>query len=168
MKRILLFFIVIVTVNMGAQSQNTLKRQIDSAVVDSLSMALKKLQHDYDYLDTTTQLKQLKQDIANLNINIQIKSNELRMDYYHRSYNSTLCSQYEKYYRAAIDSGKSHKELYDTIKTKLVLKMIESNFTEVEIDLLRALCDAIDSEFSLLESILDYYNTVLGLYKDKW
>jgi hypothetical protein len=168
MKRILLFFIVIVTVNMGAQSQNALKRQTDSVVIDSLRMALKKLQHDYDYLDTTTQLKQLKQDIANLNINIQIKSNELKMHCYHSPYNSAICAQFEKYYRAAINSGKSSKELYDMLKTKFVLKMIESNFTEVEIDLLRALCDTIDSEFSLLDSNLDYYNTVLGLYKDKW
>jgi hypothetical protein len=168
MKRILLFFIIIVTMNMGAQSQNSLKRQTDSVVIDSLRMALKKLQHDYDYLDTTTQLKQLKQDIANLNINIQIKSNELRMDCYHSAYNSALCAEYDRYYRTAIDSGKSSKELYDILKAKLVLKMIESSFTEEEIDYLRILCASIDSDFSLLENCLNYYNTVLGLYKDKW
>lgn len=166
-KLILLFILTLFGMScVVAQDNNPSQTSDLKAYVDSLSTKLNTLQHDYDYLYCSHEIGLQHLELKDLINNVDIKSNEILIRCYRGRYDSDLYSSYRSYYNAQVD-------LYDTVKGKVEavqgavrLKILSSNFTQNEIDVLMKGCEFLDRCLSTLQSSLDYCEFVLGMYRD--
>ena len=145
---------------MSAQEKNEMQK------IDSLQCKLDKLQHDYDFLDCSFQLHQLLADLENYSNGINIKSNEIRIDYSHGRYDPKLYRAYKDNYDASEENLTSKEYLAFQTIFLVMGKMESSTFSEEETNILNAKMKAVDTSLSAAKSALNYYNVVLGIYRD--
>lgn len=163
---ILVAFMGIMSVTAQEQKSDSIQSNSIYAYVDSLSVKLEKLQHDYDFLYCNYKLEDIQNDLTDLANNINIKSNAVLIDCYHGRFNVDLYIAYRDNYDSSVDLFESLKETVASIKALVALKMLSSNFSEDEIKLLGHCFDVLDKGLVSSESALNYYKTVLGMYKD--
>lgn len=145
---------------MSAQERNELQK------IDSLQYKLDKLQHDYDFLDCSFQLHRLAADLENYSNGINTKSNAIRIDCYHSRYDSMLYRAYKDNYDASEENLTSKEYLAFSTIFLVKGKMESSTFSEEEIKTLNAAIKNVEFSLSAAKSALNYYNVVLGIYKD--
>lgn len=166
-KLILLFILTLFGMSCVVAQDNNLSQTSDlKAYVDSLSTKLNTLQHDYDYLYCRHEINQLQSELNYLQHDVNIKSNTILISYYHEGYDSDLYSSYRSYYNAQVDLYDTFKERVEGVQRAVRLKILSSNFTQNEIDVLMKGCKFLDSCLSTLQSSLDYCEFVLGMYRD--
>ncbi len=168
MKKLILLFILTLfgMSRVVAQDNNPSQTSDLKAYVDSLSTKLNTLQHDYDYLYCRHEINRLQSELNYLQHDVNIKSNTILISYYHEGYDSGLYSSYRSYYNAQVDLYDTFKERVEGVQRAVRLKILSSNFTQNEIDVLMKGCKFLDSCLSTLQSSLDYCEFVLGMYRD--
>lgn len=168
MKKLILLFILTLfgMSRVVAQDNNPSQTSDLKAYVDSLSTKLNTLQHDYDYLYCSHEIKQLESDLKDLMHDVNIRSNAILISCYHGRYDSDLYSTYRSAYNSLVDLYDSVKERIEVAQRAVSLKILSSNFTQNEIDVLMKGCEFLDSCLSALQSSLDYCEFVLGMYRD--
>ena len=149
-----------------AQDNNLSQTSDLKAYVDSLSTKLNTLQHDYDYLYCRHEINQLQSELNDLQHDVNIRSNAILISCYHGGYDSGLYSAYRSSYNALVDLYDSVKERIEVGQGAVRLKILSSNFTQNEIDVLMKGCGTLDRCLSTLQSSLDYCEFVLGMYRD--
>lgn len=138
-----------------------------TVTIDSLSVKLAKLQHDYDYLSCDYQLYQMKMDLNGLTQDINIKANALTINLYHGRYERALYTAYSENYDAYCSNYEALKRKLESVQNLIVAKVITSNFTDLELDVIKASLGSIDQGMAVVESGLKYYDVVLQAYRDK-
>lgn len=166
-KLILLFILTLFGMSCVVAQDNNLSQTSDlKAYVDSLSTKLNTLQHDYDYLYCRHEINQLQSELNDLQHDVNIRSNAILISCYHGGYDSGLYSAYRSCYNALVDLYDSVKERIEVGSRGVSLKILSSNFTQNEIDVLMKGCGTLDRCLSTLQSSLDYCEFVLGMYRD--
>lgn len=168
MKKLLLLFILTLfgMSRVVAQDNNPSQTSDLKAYVDSLSTKLNTLQHDYDYLYCNHEINQLHSELNDLQHDVNIRSNAILINCYHGRYDSDLYSAYRSGYNSQVDLYDAYKERVEGVQRVVRLKILSSNFTQNEINVLMKGCGTLDRCLSALQSSLDYCELVLGMYRD--
>lgn len=168
MKRLILLFILTLfgMSRVVAQDNNPSQTTDLKAYVDSLSTKLNTLQHDYDYLYCSHEINQLQSELKDLMHDVNINSNAILIRCYRGRYDSDLYSIYRSGYNSQVDLYDAFKERVEGVQRVVRLKILSSNFTQNEINVLMSGCETIDRCLSALQSSLDYCELVIGMYRD--
>lgn len=166
MKKIVLFIFVAVfgVMTVTAQEVDSLQTNDLSARVDSLSMELKQLRHDYDYLCCEYKLHSIAQDLQILINQINSQSNAVQIYDNHGNFNMDLYRTYKLNYESSLDLVNSHKILVESVKTFVALKISTSDFTDAEIRILKTNCVVIDRAVVAVETSLNRYKVSIASY----
>ena len=164
MKHILLLFLAaIISINAAAQNADSLETKVEH--VDSLNAKIEKLQHDLDFLSCKYELNKIVTDLSIGKDEVNSNSNAVLINCYHNRFDRRLYTAYQEYLY-------SKKGWYDAIKdqiestiTFVTLKMISSDFSEMEKDCIESSINVIDKAKYSFEQTLDYYETVLDIYR---
>ena len=136
------------------------------AYVDSLSTKLNTLQHDYDYLYCSHEINRLQFELKDLMHDVNFDSNAILIKCFLGRYDSDLYSIYRSGYNSQVDLYDAFKESVEGVQRAVRLRILSSNFTQNEIDVLMNGCETLDRCLSALQSALDYCELVLGMYRD--
>lgn len=164
MKHILLLFLTaIISMNAAAQNADSLETKVEH--VDSLNAKIEKLQHDLDFLSCKYELNKIVTDLSIGKDEVNSNSNAVLINCYHSRFDRRL-------YKAYQENLYSKRGWYDAIKkqiestiTFVTLKMISSDFSEMEKDCIVSSINVIDKAKYSFEQTLDYYETVLDIYR---
>lgn len=167
MKKFIFFLSLFVSVaNLNAQDNNIETSASLELVVDSLSEKLNKLQHEYDFLYCSHELALLNLEIKAEIDNVDIKSNAILINCYHSRFNIDLYTAYRDNYNTSLELFNSIESKVSLVKASVALKILSSNFTKTDIDVLVKGTELLDKCLLKLESSLNYYKVVLNVYKD--
>ena len=164
---ILLAFFGVINVN--AQEIDFLQIKSDTISIESLAAKLDKLQHDYDYLKLDSELNRMQLKLEILANNIKNYSTDLEIDCYHYNgrYMNEICSSSSDNYNVSVKLLNSLKETITQLKAMVAIKIISSNFSEDEINLLNHNCNTLDLGVRLVEKALASYKITIDWFKDK-
>lgn len=168
MKKASFFLIAFISVfQAAAQETDTTVVSPKVVFVDSLTIRLNKLQHNYDYLEceyvlnkTITELKLLSNDIRTL-------SNSLLIDIYHGIYTDELYNSYVDNYIGCCFVFDNLKDQIDTVRILVDFKMSEGDFSRSQLDVLNSGLSVMLKSTNVVEASLDYFYRVLKAYKNK-
>lgn len=163
MKKVLLLIIIaIISVNASAQDTSS-----SAITIDSLSVKLEKLQHDYDFLLCGFELYRIMAEQSELNQDIKIQTNAILLDIYNSKYNRDLYKAYLDSYDINSALFEQQKEYYEQKKKFVMFKAITSGFSETEISLIELDFKKIDNGIAKVKSSLKYYKFLVDAYRDK-
>lgn len=163
MKKVLLLIIIaIISVNASAQDTSS-----SAITIDSLSVKLEKLQHDYDFLLCGFELYRIMAEQSELNQDIKIQTNAILLDIYNSKYNRDLYKAYLDSYDINSALFEQQKEYYEQKKKFVMFKAITSGFSETEISLIELDFKKIDNGIAEVKSSLKYYKFLVDAYRDK-
>lgn len=161
MKRLVVILIaLIVAINVNAQ-ENSQSEDLN-ARIDSLTTKLNQLQHDFDFLDCRYLIDKLANEIKGFGTDIEVRSHSISLD---RVYLSPLYESYKRYYDATIETLNAQKSNVEQLKALLFLKLVTSNFTEKEQELLNSSMKLLDKALTSAEASLDLLKDALDGYK---
>jgi len=165
MKHVLLIIVaVIISINATAQNADSLDTKVENT--DSLNARIEKLQHDFDFLSCKYELNKIITDLSVSNCEVNNRSNAILLNCYHSRFDRDLYDSYKDYYYSKKNLYDSMKENITVTTTLVTLKMIASNFSEMEMNYIKSNINVITNAQNSFEKALDYYNTVLGIYWD--
>jgi hypothetical protein len=165
MKHILLLFVAaIISINATAQNVDSLETKVSH--VDSLNAKIEKLQHDLDFLSCKYELNKIVTDLSIGKDEVNSNSNAILINCYHSRYDRKLYRAYQEYLYSRRRWYDSIKDQIESTITFVTLKMISSDFSEMEKDCLAQSINVIDKAKSSFEQSLDYYETILDIYRD--
>lgn len=168
MKKILFTILISIFGVMSSKAQeiDSLQLKSDSITVESLAARLDKLQHDYDYLKCEFELRQDANDIGIITNEIQISVNYLLNECYHRKFDNDLYKVHRDKRNEYVRYLNALKENIKIKETSVALRIISSNFTNKEIELLKYLSNMPSQRVLVLEGALRQYEIVLDIYKN--
>lgn len=135
--------------------------------IDSLSLRLNKLQHDYDFMYCDYELHKLIMDLKDLAHSIDISSNGVIINVYNSRYDRKLYNAYLSNYNSDCALFDSLKEKIEAVKTAVFVRMMTSVFTDKEQSVLTKSFDVVNKAVMKVDSSLDYYDIVIKAYRDK-
>jgi hypothetical protein len=154
-------------VNVMSQETEKLPSQQTEIPVDSLMIRINKLQHNYDCLECKFELQSLIFELKDLSNEISISSNNLLLYYLTSQMDIDFYTSYLSLYNAKVDSFNSSKEKVDLVKVLVSYKMLLSDFSELELNVISQSFNSIDSLMSLVDQSLQYFKVVIDSYKSK-
>lgn len=164
MKHILLLFLAaIISMNAAAQNADSLETKVEH--VDSLNAKIEKLQHDLDFLSCKYELNKIVTDLSIGKDEVNSSSNAILINCYHSRYDRRLYRAYQEYLYSKRGWYDAIKDQIESTITFVTLKMISSDFSEMEKDCIVSSINVIDKAKSSFEQSLDYYETVLDIYR---
>ena len=135
--------------------------------LDSLAVQVEQLKHDLNYLQCEYELLKMENYIESLGKDVNIKTNGALIDVYNMRYDREL-------YKAFVESYDTYSAYYDSLKEKfnsttryVVYKVLSSNFSDTEVEVLESYIESIKRSFSTAEAALNYYDVAIKAYKDK-
>ena len=171
MKKILFTILISIFGVMSSKAQeiDSLQLKSDSITVENLAASLKKLQRDYDFLSCDYELNKMQLKLEILANNIMNNSIDLQIDCYHYSgkYMKELCLSCSDNYNASVELLNSLKETITQLKAMVSNKIISSDFSEDEINLLNHNCNTLDIAVRCVEKSLANYKVNIDWFKDK-
>ena len=168
MKKGLLFLVAIVSVlYTSAQEIDSLNYHSAAISIDSLSIRLNNLQHDYDFLFCDYQLHKIIADLKDLAHSINNSSNGVVINYYNGRYDRALYTSYVNKYDSDCALFDALKENFESVGAFVAVKTVSSGFTEKEINVLNASFRVIEKAVINVESSLQYYDVAINAYRNK-
>lgn len=166
MKKIVLFIFVAVFGVMTAIAQEVDSLQSDdlSARVDSLSMQLKQLQHEYDYLYCKYELDIVAKELQILVNDINNSSNTILIYDNHNSFDMDLYRAYKLHYDVSVENFNAIKKKVDALREVVAHKISASNFMVTELNVLRGCNEVIDLAVASAETSLNKYKVSIASY----
>ncbi len=167
MRRILLAIIVSIlgATTVYAQESDSLHLKSSSISLDSLIAKLNTLQHNYDFLYCDFELHKAMSDITEFSTSLNLASNSLMTYYYNSAFNRDLYASYLGLYNAKAETFQSLKEKVGVTTSAILSKMLSSNFTKQEIDVISASFELLSSLISTAEKTLSHFEITLNTYK---
>lgn len=166
MKKILLLIIAIVGVlQVSAQEADSLQNKSAALTIDSLTVKLNKLQHDYDYLYCDYELHKLMTDLTNLSNSVDISSNSLITYYYNSRFDRALYTSYVNNYDAKCAAFNTLKDKIEVVRVAVLVRGLSSNFTEMELSVIKASLAVIQQSTSTVEASLKHYDVAIQTYR---
>lgn len=167
MKKVLILLVSIVCVwNTYAQDVDSLQVQ-QPITLDSLAVQVGKMQHDLSYLQCEYELLKMEKYIQTLANEVNIKTNGLIIDVYHSRYDRELYSTFVESYDTYSAYYDSLKEKFNSTTRYVVYKVLSSDFSDTEVEVLDAYIESIKRSFSSAEAALRYFDVAIKAYKDK-
>lgn len=164
MKHILLLFLAaIISINAAAQNADSLETKVEH--VDSLNAKIEKLQHDLDFLSCKYELNKIVTDLSIGKDEVSSNSNAVLINCYHSRFDRRLYKAYQEYLYSKRGWYDAIKDQIESTITFVTLKMISSDFSEMEKDCIVSSINVIDKAKYSFEQTLDYYETVLDIYR---
>ncbi len=168
MKKVLLLLVALVGVlQASAQEMDSMQSQSTPISIDSLSVRLDRLQHDFDFLSCDYRLQKLIMDLKDLQHTIGNSSNGVVINVYTNSrYNRNLYNSYLNDYesdRYLFDAVKKQSEV---VRTAVYVKLLSSDFTDKERDVLTSSLNVVEAAISAVDNSLNYYNVAIEAYRD--
>ena len=164
MKHFLLLFVAaIISINTTAQNVDSLETKVSH--VDSLNAKIEKLQHDLDFLSCKYELNKIVTDLSIGTDEVNSKSNEVLINCYHSRFDRSLYKVYQVYLYSRRGWYDAIKDQIESTITFVTLKMISSDFSEMEKDCIVSSINVINKAKSSFEQTLDYYETILDIYR---
>ncbi|MBR4149472.1 MAG: hypothetical protein IKT94_05000 [Rikenellaceae bacterium] len=165
MKKLVLIVFVAVFGALNANAQEVDSLEIDQkSIIDSLSMELTKLRHEYDFLQCDYELFQLQSKLQAFLNEVNIKSNSVLITYYNNRFDVDLYISY-------LDNYNSCVELFDAMKNSVALKkrLIEAysdKFSYLSNDYFSSVYyNLLDGYLTQIQNALDYYKITIDTYK---
>lgn len=169
MKKLLLLLVALVSaLQASAQNVESMQNQSATVSIDSLSLRLNKLQHDYDFMYCDYELHKLLMDFKDMSNSIHISSNGVVINYYNTKYERALYESYLNNYEAYSFSLNSLKDKYEVVRLLVLVKMASSNFIDAEQKVINSYFDTIQAAVTNAENALNYYDATIKAYKSKW
>lgn len=169
MKKLFIVLIAIVSA-ISVNAQENVKKEKDLAVVvDSLTAKLNKLQNDYDYLYCTNELNDFFNKLGQLKQDISIDCNKLNNYIYNYKFEYSMYNALKRNYDSYINYFETLKEGRDATFGNIYLKILVSDFTDLQIKYLRhRMENEYPSAINSIETGLNLYKLCLDEYKKKW
>ena len=168
MKKVLLLLVAIASVlQASAQEMDSMQGQSASISIDSLSLRLNILQHDYDFMYCDYELHKLIMDLKDLAHSIDNSSKGVVINVYNSRYDHNLYNAILKDYNSDCALFDALKEKIDAVKAAVFVKMMSSSFTDKEIQVLTLSFEVVSKVVMKIESSLNYYNAAIKAYRDK-
>ena len=169
MKQIVIVILMMLlgVVNVMSQETEKLPSQQTEIPVDSLMTRINLLQHNYDYLECKFELHDLRYELKDLSHHISINTNSLLLYYYTSQIDTDLYTLYLDLYNSMMNSFNLSKIRVDPVKFMISQKMSESEFTEIERDVISQSFVSIDSLLSYVDQSLQSFKVVIDSYKKK-
>lgn len=168
MKKLFLLIVTTITIlNASAQEVGSSQDQSTPVSIESLSLKLDKLQHDYDYMYCDYELHKLLMDLKDLSHSVGRSSNAVMINYYNDIYDRGLYDSYVNDYEAACGFLDSLKEKIEAVQIAVGVKIMSSDFTDAESNVLCAGFKTIKQAVTSVEASLNYYNVTLKAYRGK-
>lgn len=169
MKKLFIVLIAIVSANVLFAQENVKKEKDLAVVVDSLTAKLNKLQNDYDYLYCTNELNHFLNKLGQLKQDISIDCNKLNNYIYNYKFEYSMYNALKTNYDSYINYFESIKEGRDATFGNIYLKIIVSDFNDLQIKYLK---HRMENEYpagiNSIETGLNLYKLYLDEYKKKW
>ena len=164
MKNVILIFLFMVLgiINTTAQEVDTIKVNSTNTKIDSLAVKLSNLQHDYDFLYCRFLLNEHKIDLIYLMQDANNRS--LVVNSFH-IFRTDLYISFKESYESSYSLFETIKNSYESTKDLILSKIISSNFSEKEWDLLTKHLNAVDAAVSATEISLRTYKSSIDTYK---
>lgn len=168
MKQILLFIFVAIfgVMTATAQEVDSLQSENLSARVDSLSMELKQLRHDYDFLLCQYKLVCLDIDLNSISSKAVSGSNGLMVWIQHSKFDVDLYLSSKHHYDSLVESFNTVKSRIEVEQEFIDSKSILSNFSVVEKMQLSAKEIELYSGITMVEAALEHLKIVIETYKN--
>ena len=169
MKKVFLLLVAIASVlQVSAQEKNnSLQDQTATVSIDSLSIRLERLQHDFDFLSCDYQLQKLIMDLKDLSLAISNSSNGVVINVYTNSrYNRNLYNAYLNEYESDNSLFDTLKEHAKVLKAAVFVKMMTSGFSDEERSVLTKSLNVVEAAIITVESSLNRYNIAIEAYRD--
>ena len=166
-KIVLLAFSLLFAIHAYSQDNDKLPEQSTAVSIDSLTVRLKRLQHDFDFLSCEYKLNEVKSELDELTHYIDISSNGILINLYHSQYDRALYAAYSKRYEAFCTNFDALKEKMETVKFSVAYDMMMLGFTDDEFIVLRAGLDSIEKSLNRADYSLSYHDAVLRSYQGK-
>ena len=164
MKHILLLFLAaIISMNAAAQNADSLETKVEH--VDSLNAKIEKLQYDLDFLSCKYELNKIVTDLSIGKDEVNSNSNAVLINCYHSRFDRRLYKAYQEYLYSKRGWYDAIKKQIESTITFVTLKMTSSDFSEMEKDCIVSSINVIDKAKYSFEQTLDYYETVLDIYR---
>lgn len=167
MKKVLLLILAVVSVTQAYAQVDSLKFESPAITVDSLSVRLDKLQHDYNFLYCEYKIQKLITEMSDFEHSVDIAALRLLSNFYHTDYDSQLYSAALRQFNAFSTLLEVKKDNIKAVKFSVLSKILESDFSEKEQNALRTSVDYIDKCLSTAEASLSYLNIALQGYLSK-
>lgn len=168
MKKILFTILISIfgVTSSKAQEIDSLQIKSDTIPIESLAARLDKLQHDYDYLYCESKLNSLQYELRIFTNSIDISSNSIKAWCFNSKFSITLYNSYRKEYDANVELLSVLKENVELMQISINLKIIASNFSEKEIEVLKASIKTLDNCLDKAENSLSAYENYLDIYRN--
>lgn len=168
MKKVLLLLVALVGVlQASAQEMDSMQSQSTPISIDSLSVRLDRLQHDFDFLSCDYRLQKLIMDLKDLQHTIGNSSNGVVINVYTNSrYNRNLYNSYLNDYESDRYLFDALKKQSEVVRTAVYVKLLSSDFTDKERDVLTSSLNVVEAAISAVENSLNYYNVAIEAYRD--
>ena len=168
MKKVLLLLVALVGVlQASAQEVDSMQSQSTPISIDSLSVRLDRLQHDFDFLSCDYRLQKLIMDLKDLQHTIGNSSNGVVINVYTNSrYNRNLYNSYLNDYESDRYLFDALKKQSEVVRTAVYVKLLSSDFTDKERDVLTSSLNVVEAAISAVENSLNYYNVAIEAYRD--
>ena len=168
MKKVVLLIIAVVCVFQAyAQNVDSLQAQSAAATIDSLSLRLDKLQHDFDFMSCDYQLNKHLLELTNLSQDISNSTNSVLINVFNGRYDRALYTAYSESYDAYSSNYDALKEKFETLQTWAMYKVVSSNFSDTEFNVIDVCLNAIKSGFATVDAALNTYDVAIQGYRDK-
>lgn len=166
MKKLVLIVLVAIlgALNANAQEVDSLSSE-QMTIVDSLSMKLAKLQHDYDFLKCDYELNKLLSEVQVFKNDIQISKLTLSDYIFNKLFDVDLYIVYKDNYELCIKSFELFEAEYLRVKSLIAAHLMIGDFSERENEILDSACNMLGNNLALAEHKLSQYKNVLDLYK---
>ncbi len=143
-----------------AQPQN---QQIE---IHQLIHRVDSLQHELSYLQLNYELNQLRSDLSLFANDISTKSIEVQLYIYNRNFDARLADVYKNNYESYQLLQKSQAEKIESLKALFILKVITSDYSESELNVLRAAYDTIDKAYNTVVASMNTLKVAIDFYSD--
>ncbi len=103
-------------------------------------------------------------DLKDLSLSLSVSSNAVFTNCYHSRFDSRLYEAYLANYDSSCALYDSLKEKVEVVKIAVMAKMMSSDFSEQELNLLYSSFDAIQKATTMVDSNLNYYDLSIKAY----
>ena len=163
----MLIVAIVSVLNASAQEKVLSLNQTATISIDSLSVRLDRLQHDFDFLSCDYRLQKLIMDLKDLQHTIGNSSNGVVINVYTNSgYSSRLYNAYLNDYEADSYLFESLKNSADTVRKLVFVNLMTLDFSDKERDVLTSSLNVVDKAITAVENSLNYYNAAIEAYRN--
>lgn len=168
MKKVFLLFVAFISAMQSfAQEADALQSQSATVSLDSLSVRLNKLQHNYDFMYCDFELYKTAMDLKDLAQNIELSSKGVIINYYNNRFDRALYTSYLRNYDSCCALFDTLKKRRDVLRIAVIVKMASSSFSDEELDVINSSLNVIESAVTTVEKSLDYYDVAIKAFRDK-